>query len=187
MIGTSAIYPLGYIQCVQYNPSINRNKYNSLPTTEACYTSSPSYAPGSPTPRPTPQPSSTPIVFALPFGNTGTVDDDYMGSFNGLLCCNNNPNVIIASSVTSLSSGAFHGCRYLRSIIIPSSVTLLGNGVFKNCVNLQSVTIPTSITIIPSSTFRGSGITSIVIPTSVVTIMDGAFALVSLRLLYHQV
>ena len=44
-------------------------------------------------------------------------------------------------SVTSIGSGAFHGCSSLTSINIPSSVTSIGEGAFESCSSLASISV----------------------------------------------
>lgn len=49
-------------------------------------------------------------------------------------------DLVIPTSVTSISSLAFSGCTYLNSVTIPNSVTTIGHRAFQNCSNLSSVT-----------------------------------------------
>ena len=65
-------------------------------------------------------------------------------------------------SVTSISDGAFSGCRGLTSVIIPNSVTSIDSDAFANCSGLTSVTIPNSVTYIDSNAFGYcSGLTTL--------------------------
>jgi hypothetical protein len=88
----------------------------------------------------------------------------------------NETDIVIPNTVTSINSGAFSGCSSLTSITIPNSVTTINNGAFSGCSSLTSITIPNSVTTINSGTFDGcSSLTSITIPNSVTTIDGGTF------------
>jgi hypothetical protein len=83
---------------------------------------------------------------------------------------------VIPSSVTSIGSAAFFGCRGLTSVTIPNGVTSIGSDAFGNCSGLTSVTIPSSVTSIGDSAFGScSGLTSVTIPSSVTSIGINAF------------
>ena len=106
-------------------------------------------------------------------------------------------DVVVPSSVTSIGSYAFSGCKGLTSIEIPSSVTSIGNDAFEGCDNietlryntnvvgtifsnktsLKTVVIGSSVTSIGGGAFSGcTGLTSITIPSSVTYIGNQAFA-----------
>ena len=72
----------------------------------------------------------------------------------------------IPSSVTSIGSNAFEGCKSVTSITIPSSVTSIGDWAFSSCSNLTSIIIPDSVNSIGSNAFYYSGIKSISAPSS---------------------
>ena len=112
--------------------------------------------------------------------------------------------------VTGIGNSAFSGCNGLTSISIPESVTSIGSGAFSGCNNLTSIVvesdnpnydsrnncnaiiekssntliigcnstiIPSSVTTIGNSAFAGcSGLTSVTIPNSVTSIGNSAFA-----------
>ena len=75
--------------------------------------------------------------------------------------------------------------KYTGSVTIPSSVTFggahyavtgLGLEAFKNCTGLTNVVIPTSVTSIGESAFSGcTGLGAMIIPNSVTTIGNNAF------------
>ena len=77
---------------------------------------------------------------------------------------------------------AFSGCSRLRSVTFGqnSSLAMLGTendmtGVFEECSSLESIELPASLTKIAASTFRESGLRSVVIPGSVEVIEGSAF------------
>ncbi len=83
---------------------------------------------------------------------------------------------IIPNSVTSIGSGAFHGCTGLTSLIIPDNVTSIESSAFQGCTGLSSITIPNSVTSIGRKAFKDcTGLTSITIPNSVTSIESSAF------------
>ena len=63
-------------------------------------------------------------------------------------------SVVIEDGVTSISFGAFYGCKSLESVTIPDSVTSIGDHAFTACTSLKSVTIPDSVTSIGDLVFR---------------------------------
>lgn len=68
---------------------------------------------------------------------------------------------------------AFSGCKWLTEIIIPNTVVSVGS--FAGCSNLSSISIPNGMTKIRDRQFESSGLTSVVIPSSVKTIGQYAF------------
>ncbi len=85
-------------------------------------------------------------------------------------------NTIIPSSVTSIGSYAFSGCRGLTAFTIPSNVTSIGDWGFEDCSGLRSISISSNVTSISNHTFHScSSLTSITIPSGVTSIGDFAF------------
>ena len=73
-------------------------------------------------------------------------------------------DVVIPDSVTSISEGAFDGCKGLISITIPNSVKSIGDSAFRSCSSLTEITIPNSVTSIGGVAFGWcSSLTSITI------------------------
>ena len=118
--------------------------------------------------------------------------------------------LIIPEGVTSIKSSAFEGCSSLTSVTIPSSVTSIGEDAFEGCSSLTSfvvdsanqhysaindllcskdgktlvacpggltsVTIPSSVITIGNYAFESCfSLTSVTIPSSVTSIGDEAF------------
>ena len=85
-------------------------------------------------------------------------------------------DLVIPTSVTSISDDAFGGCSGLTSVTIGNSVTSIGYCAFAGCYGLTSVTFGNSVTSIGIYAFHGcSGLTSVTIPNSVTSIGAGAF------------
>ena len=96
-------------------------------------------------------------------------------------------NATIPNSVTrigenryvdeSANTGAFYGCKSLKSVTIPGSVTEMWGRTFGNCTGLESVVIGNGVTSIGRATFEDCcGLTSVSIPESVTEIGNRAFS-----------
>jgi hypothetical protein len=108
--------------------------------------------------------------------------------------CSSLTNVTIGAGVTSIGDRAFEGCTSLTSVTIPSGVTSIGRHAFAYCTSLTSITVAagnlnyaseggilynkakTTLIQAPPGAISGS----VIIPSSVTTIGDGAFARTSL-------
>jgi hypothetical protein len=74
----------------------------------------------------------------------------YSYSYRGII-----KTLVIESSVTTIGTYAFWGCRGLTNVTIPNSVTSIGVEAFSGCSGLTSVTIPNSVTSIGRYAFQG--------------------------------
>lgn len=63
-------------------------------------------------------------------------------------------NLVIPSTVTSISDSAFKGC-YLESVSIPNTLTYIGNEAFGGCSHLSSILIPKQVAEIGGGAFLG--------------------------------
>jgi hypothetical protein len=82
---------------------------------------------------------------------------------------------IVDEDWTSASSGLFMDCYSLESIAIPAGITKIPKNTFDGCCFLTSVELHDGITEIGSCAFRGTRISELVIPASVVKIGHWAF------------
>lgn len=117
-----------------------------------------------------------------------TTIEDNSFAYSGLM------SVTIPSSVTSIGSAAFVGCKNLKdltwnakkceSFSVPTTVEHLTIGdevemipdyFASDCMGLTSVTIPSSVISIGDNSFRYTGLTGVILPNSVTTIGSGAF------------
>ena len=121
-------------------------------------------------------------------------------SYSNDISLNDIISVMVGTNVTTIGNAAFYQATNLTSVTIPNSVITIEDFAF-GLSGLTSVTIPasvtsmgysvfaapklTSVTFEPNSQltkieyglFQGTGLSSIVIPASIVTIVEGAFSL----------
>ena len=78
------------------------------------------------------------------------------------------------SILESIGDYAFSGDRALKSIAVPENVSFLGEAAFAR-TGLESFEMPASLTEIPDELLTGSNIQSVIIPSRVERIGNGAF------------
>ena len=128
-------------------------------------------------------PSSVRSIEKVPFCECGSLTSIVVDNDNQNYCSENgvlfnkektelikypqgkkNTEYMIPTSVTSISSQAFHQCDALTKVEIPNSVTNIGNETFARCSNLISITIPNSVTSIGAYLFyKCSNLTNVII------------------------
>ena len=90
-------------------------------------------------------------------------------------------NLISKSSVAEVT---INPNRYKGSVIIPErvrykevdyDVKTIGSRAFANCGDLSSIVIPSTVTTIGNGAFNRSGISSVILPEALTSIGDGAF------------
>jgi len=79
-------------------------------------------------------------------------------------------SIIIPSSITLMAQRVFVGARSLTSVVIQNGITELRDYLFDGCNLLTSFDIPNTVTSLGDNTFSNSGITSLTVPNSVITI-----------------
>lgn len=79
------------------------------------------------------------------------------------------------SNLTSIGENAFAYCRNLTCIELPNSLRSIDSYSFSFCNSLTTIILPEGITYLGDDAFSCSGIKSIVIPKSVVTIGRSVF------------
>ncbi len=93
--------------------------------------------------------------------------------------CTSLEQIEIPEGITEIQAYAFQGCTKLSSVKLPGTLKTLGTSttsassvwsgyVFDQCVSLTSIDLPDSLTYIGTYTFRGTGLTSIKLPSGIV-------------------
>ncbi len=59
----------------------------------------------------------------------------------------------IPEAITSIASGMFNDCQYIKELKLPESITMIGSSAFGNCRGLEKVNLPNSITSIGDAAF----------------------------------
>lgn len=104
----------------------------------------------------------------MAIGSTDLVwgDDDY---FNGKL--------VLPDSIQAIGAYAFWGCDFKGKLELPDLLKYLGKGAFNSCDKFSgTLNIPLEITNIPEAVFYDTGFSDVIIPNSVKSIGDRAFA-----------
>ena len=99
-------------------------------------------------------------------------------AFNG---CSSLESIVfenMTDSITNIANSAFANCKKLKKIAIPASCDSISTNIFENCEALNEVTFDdnTSIKALTDGLFKNSGITSIILPSSISSIGNETFA-----------
>lgn len=116
---------------------------------------------------------------------TGTIDQWATSSFNNR---GRNPltrahnlyiNNVLADNITitsqTINQYAFSGATCLIGLVL-SGTTTINTNAFENCTNLLTVSLGNALTSIGSNSFSNSGITTIIIPDTVIGLGTSAFS-----------
>ena len=101
-----------------------------------------------------------------------TVTTIGMGAFKNT----NLISIIIPNSVNSIGQSAFENTINLKTATFQGSLESLTAGIFEGAKSLSTITFPPSLKWIEAGAFYGTGFSTIVIPGSVETIYQYAFA-----------
>lgn len=90
--------------------------------------------------------------------------------------CRELSTVELIGDIKRIGKDAFHDCELLSEISIPEHVEFIGDGAFAGCKSLKiDLELPESLTKVERYAFDGSGITSLVWPSSLTEVGDDAF------------
>lgn len=82
----------------------------------------------------------------------------------------------LASTVTSIGTGAFEDCMALEYVSMPASVTSIGGSAFHSCSSLKALTVPSGVVDIGASVFNYcSSMKSVALPSGITSVGDGGF------------
>lgn len=91
-------------------------------------------------------------------------------------CRKLNGELKLPNTVKEIGGFAFNSCGFTGKLELPASLENIGNDAFESCSGLTGkLTFPSKMNEIKSSIFHETGITEVVIPSSIKTVRDGAF------------
>lgn len=97
-------------------------------------------------------------------------------SFAFYHCRKLNGELKLPDTVKEIGGFAFHSCGFTGKLELPASLENIGNDAFDFCSGLTGkLTFPSKMNEIDFSIFQGTGITEVVIPSSIKTVHDFAF------------
>lgn len=91
-------------------------------------------------------------------------------------CGKLNGELKLPDTVKEIGGFAFNSCGFTGKLELPVSLEKIGNDAFESCSGLTGkLTFPSKMNEIDFSIFHGTGITEVVIPSSIKTVRDFAF------------
>ena len=100
------------------------------------------------------------------------------GAFEG---CEKIKKVVFAKTVDKIGARAFASMNALEEIVLPPNCPVLGEELFTECANLKFVTWPNNVHEIGVKCFEHTGIENLVIPETVETVGEYAFAFIKAK------
>lgn len=78
--------------------------------------------------------------------------------------------------VTTLSDGAYAGCKNLKTVSLGKNVKKIGKGAFKNCTNLKTVSFPSNLKTVSQGAFKNCvKLKSAALPKTIKTVGKACF------------
>lgn len=91
-------------------------------------------------------------------------------------CGKLNGELKLPDTVKEIGGFAFNSCGFIGKLELPASLEKIGNDAFESCSGLTGkLTFPSKMNEIDFSIFHETGITEVVIPSSIKTVRDFAF------------
>ena len=107
-----------------------------------------------------------------------------LSEVSGFDYCKKLYKITLPNSITSIGEDAFYANTSLMSITIPDGVTEIGISAFQGCSKLVNVSIPEGVTLIGDWAFQGCIFTSIIIPSTTISIGRESFEVEKLKTVY---
>lgn len=85
-------------------------------------------------------------------------------------------SIVIPEGVTKICEGAFEGNEEIERVVLPKTLLKIGNASFYDCHNLSEIKLNKGLRDIGSDAFRGTGMSCVKIPDTVVKIGPSAFS-----------
>ena len=106
------------------------------------------------------------------FRRTYRVDEIGYGAFRD---CTGLTEVVLPSTVSTISQNAFYGCSALTRVTIPTGVKTIGTSAFGYCTSLTSIVLPNSVNTFGDNVFYGcSSLTNVTLSKNISS-LKGAF------------
>ena len=96
-------------------------------------------------------------------------------------------NIVIPESVEVVGHAAFSSCRFMEDVQFPSTLKVIEGNAFSSCSALKSIKLPDGVSRVEYGAFGGCDLVEVRIPSSIITIGDGAFSSRSLKDVYTYV
>lgn len=78
---------------------------------------------------------------------------------------------VVPGNYSAIAVQAFYQCASMTACTLQSGVTTIGESAFLECTAMTSISLPNTLTTIGDNGLRNTGLTSLVIPDSVTTMM----------------
>ncbi|MDE6473175.1 MAG: leucine-rich repeat domain-containing protein, partial [Ureaplasma sp.] len=116
------------------------------------------------------------LIYKFSNNSTESVDMSALNTWAGFASerPNVNPGVLDFKS-NRISNSMFYEHYYLKKVILPKNTKEIGAYAFFKCQNLKKINLPNSLNVIEEYAFNSSGLESLVIPPSVITLGRSIF------------
>ena len=95
--------------------------------------------------------------------------------YGAFFCCSQLSYIKLPTGLKSLDESSFMRCRNLRCVVIPVQIKKIPRGCFRWCSKLSQLILNDGLEEIGSKAFNYSAIDSVIFPSSLRTIREGAF------------
>ena len=84
-------------------------------------------------------------------------------------------SIELPTGISSIGASSFEGCQVLKKVTIPEGVYNILTSCFRDCITLENVTFPKSLNSLGNHSFRNTGMSQVIIPSSDITVGYGVF------------